>query len=208
MRLRVIALAATASAAALALALLIVAFIAPERQATAERQQGEAPIHSEFTLVDHTGRHVTQADFAGRWQLVFFGFTSCPDICPTALATVSAALEELGDAAASVQPLFITVDPERDRPQVLADYVAAFDPRIVGLTGSPEQVAQAAKAFRIYFAKVEQPEMPGGYTMDHSGFLYLMDPQGRFATHFAHGEQPEKMAERIRAYLDGRKPVS
>jgi cytochrome oxidase Cu insertion factor (SCO1/SenC/PrrC family) len=124
--------------------------------AAQQPSRGKALIESEFSLVDHTGKAVTDEDFAGKWQLVFFGFTYCPDVCPTTLNDVSVVLEELGDDAEQVQPLFISVDPERDTPKVMADYVANFDPRIVGLTGSPEQVEAAAQAFRVYYAKVEQ----------------------------------------------------
>jgi cytochrome oxidase Cu insertion factor (SCO1/SenC/PrrC family) len=165
--------------------------------------RGHARITSEFSLVDDTGQAVTEKDFAGKWQLVFFGFTYCPDVCPTTLATVSAVLEELGDDADQVAPLFVTVDPERDTPAVLADYLANFDERIVGLTGSPEQIKAAAKAFRVYYAKVKQDDLPGGYTMDHSAFLYLMDPEGAYATHFSHQTDVAEMANAIRDFVHG-----
>ena len=168
-----------------------------------QRSQGEALIKSEFSLVAHTGNPVTEADFGGTWQLVFFGFTSCPDVCPTTLIEVSAILEKLGDEADRVQPLFITVDPERDRPEVMAEYVANFDPRILGLTGSLEQIKQAAQAFRAYYAKVEQGGQPNGYTMDHSAFLYLMEPDGAYAAHFSPRDKPATVADAIRGYLTG-----
>ena len=175
----------------------------------AEQASGGRPlIESEFSLVDHTGKPVTDEDFAGKWQLVFFGFTFCPDICPTTLNDVSIVLEELGAEADQVQPLFITVDPERDTPEVMAEYVGNFDPRIVGLTGSPEQIDQAAHAFRAYYAKVEQEGVAGGYTMNHSAFLYLMSPEGDYATHFAADDDPAAVAEEIRAYLEGEKGVA
>jgi len=163
--------------------------------------QGKALIESEFSLVDHTGKPVADEDFKGKWQLAFFGFTSCPDVCPTTLIEVSAVLEELDDGAEQVQPLFITVDPERDTPEVMAEYIANFDPRILGLTGSPEQIKRAAQAFRAYYAKVEQEGQPDGYTMDHSAFLYLMDPEGDYATHFSPSDEPATVADEIRAYL-------
>jgi protein SCO1/2 len=146
---------------------------------------------------------VTDADFAGRWQLVFFGFTYCPDVCPTTLATVSAALAELGEDADQVAPLFVTVDPERDTPAAMAEYLANFDPRIVGLTGSPEQIKAAAKAFRVYYARVDKDDQPDGYTMDHSAFLYLMGPDGDYAAHFSHQDDPGEIAGGIRGFLDG-----
>ena len=209
MRMRVVGSTVAAAAAVLVIGGWALAlFTAPDRAASVEAQQGRALIKSEFALVDQTGRAVTERDFAGRWQLVFFGFTYCPDVCPTTLATVTAVLEELGADADKLAPLFITVDPERDTPKVMADYVAAFDPRIVGLTGSPEQVKQAAKSFRVYYAKAEQPGGSGDYTMDHSAFVCLVDPQGHYAAHFSHNEAPDKIAERVRPYIDGGKPVS
>ena len=108
---------------------------------------------------------------------------------------VSVVLEELGDDADQVQPLFITVDPERDTPEVMAEYVANFDAQIVGLTGSPEQIKQAAQSFRAYYAKVEQEGQPGGYTMDHSAFLYLMNPEGGYATYFSPRDEPAAIAK-------------
>jgi cytochrome oxidase Cu insertion factor (SCO1/SenC/PrrC family) len=170
--------------------------------------RGKALIESDFSLVDHTGKPVTDEDFAGKWQLVFFGFTYCPDVCPTTLNDISVVLEKLGDDADQVQPLFITVDPERDTPEVMAEYVANFDPRIVGLTGSPEQVKQAAQAFRAYYAKAEREDQPDGYTMDHSAFLYLMNPEGEYATHFSASDDPAAIADEIRAYLAGEKTVA
>jgi cytochrome oxidase Cu insertion factor (SCO1/SenC/PrrC family) len=170
--------------------------------------QGKALIESDFSLVDHTGEPVTDENFAGKWQLVFFGFTYCPDICPTTLSDVSMVLEELGDDADQVQPLFITVDPERDTPEVMAAYVANFDPSIVGLTGSPEQIKQAARAFRAYYAKVKQEGTSDSYTMDHSAFLYLMDPKGAYATHFSPNDEPAAIADQIRAYVEGEKTAA
>jgi cytochrome oxidase Cu insertion factor (SCO1/SenC/PrrC family) len=175
--------------------------------AAPQPSQGEALIESEFSLVDHTGNPVADEDFAGKWQLVFFGFTTCPDVCPTTLIEVSAVLEELGDDAEQITPLFISVDPERDTPEVMAEYVANFDPRIVGLTGSPEQIKQAARAFRAYYAKVDQEGASDGYTMDHSAFLYLMDPEGAYATHFSLSAEPVTVADKIRAYLTGERTV-
>ena len=159
---------------------------------------GVASVGGPFTLVDQRGNVVTDQSFRGRWMLVFFGFTHCPDICPTALNDMSMTLQELGAAADKVQPIFITVDPERDTVQAMADYVANFDPRIVALTGTPEQVADAAKAYRVYYKKVPQGD---DYTMDHTGILYVMDPQGRFMTHFTPNTPPADMAARIRKLI-------
>jgi protein SCO1/2 len=156
-------------------------------------------IASDFELVDQTGQTVRDEDLRGKWQLVFFGFTSCPDICPTTLTNITAALEELGPAADKLQPLLITVDPERDTPAVLKNYLAPFDPRILALTGTPEQVGAALRSFRVYASK--HPLDGGNYTMDHSAFIYLMDLQGAYATHFAPQVPVEEMIERIRAQV-------
>lgn len=121
---------------------------APEPPPTA-RQLGQAKIKSTFTLTDHHGRTVTERDFRGRWQLVFFGYTFCPDVCPTTLAVMSQVLDILRDDAKKVAPMFITVDPERDTPEVLAEYIGAFHPDIVGLTGTSEQIKLAARSFRV-----------------------------------------------------------
>lgn len=160
-----------------------------------------ALIKSDFDLVDHTGSSMTDEDFKGRWQLVFFGFTFCPDICPTTLSTVTAVMEGLASDGDEIAPLFITVDPERDTPEVMADYVANFDPRIIGLTGRPEQIAAAAKAFRVYYNKAVNADAPDDYSMDHSAFLYLMGPDGEYVTHFSHQEDVETMVASIQEKL-------
>jgi protein SCO1 len=161
---------------------------------------GSPVITSEFELVDQTGKAVRDEDLDGKWQLVSFGFTSCPDICPTTLANVTAALEQLGPAAEQLQPLLITVDPERDTAPVLKEYLTAFDPRILGLTGTPEQVEKALRSFRVYASK--RPLDGGDYTMDHSAFVYLMDPQGGYAAHFSPQEPVEAMVGKIRSTVE------
>ena len=154
-----------------------------------------------FTLVDQTGRAVTDADYRGQWMLIYFGFTYCPDVCPTSLTTMVDALDMLGDAGGKVVPVLITVDPERDTPPQLASYVAAFSPRLIGLTGTPEQVAAVAKAYRVYYAKA-QPKDGGPYLVDHSSIVYLVDPQGKFRQHFSgHQINAEEMARRLREIL-------
>jgi len=162
---------------------------------------GKAAIGGPFQLVDHNGRTVTEKTYNGQYLLVFFGFTYCPDVCPAALQTVTAVMKKLGRKADRLRPLFISVDPERDRPAVLKQYVSNFDSRIVGLTGSAEQVSAAAKAYRVYFRKVKDAGNAGSYTMDHSAFVYLMSPQGEFVTHFTHATPVEKMAERLSAAI-------
>ena len=152
-----------------------------------------------FHLVDQEGKTVTDADLKGKWSLVYFGYTHCPDACPTALNDISIALDELGPKRAEVRPVFITVDPERDTPQVLKSYVTAFDAPILALTGTPEEIAQAAKGYRVYYAK--HPEADGDYSMDHSSVIYVIDPQGRFTASFTHESTPEDIAERLKKLL-------
>ncbi|MAW86248.1 MAG: electron transporter [Phyllobacteriaceae bacterium] len=159
---------------------------------------GEAAIRSEFSLIDHNGNRVTEADFLGRWQLVFFGFTHCPDVCPTTLAYMANVLDRLGEEVERVAPIFITVDPSRDTPEVMAEYVQAFHPKLVGLTGSEAEVAAAAQSFRVYYEKMEEETAPDGYLMAHSGHIYLMTPEGRFEDVFREGDQSaEEMATDI-----------
>lgn len=158
---------------------------------------GSALVGGPFTLVDQDGQTVTDRDFRGRWMLVYFGYTFCPDVCPTELQVMADALDRLGEQAGKVQPVFVTVDPARDTPEVLKDYTANFGHGMVGLTGSPDQVSEAAKAYRVYFRKAEV-EGSSGYLMDHSSVIYLMDPKGQFATHFPHGSTPEAVVEELR----------
>lgn len=165
--------------------------------ASSEARATQAPgIASDFELVDQTGRTVRDEDFRGRWQLVFFGFTSCPDVCPTTLANMTAALEELGPDADKLQPLLISVDPERDTPPVLRAYLTPFDPRILGLTGTPERVEAAIRRFGVYAAK--RPLEGGNYTMDHSTVVYLMDPKGEYAANFSPQTPTDEMTKEIR----------
>ena len=147
-----------------------------------------------FALTDHLGRAVTEADFAGRWLLVYFGFTWCPDVCPTELGTIAAALDAMGEAGEAVTPLFITIDPQRDTVAQMAGYVERFHPRLVGLTGTPEQIADVARRYRVYYARVNQPDQGGDYTMDHSSFTYLTGPDGRVRALFRAETPPETIA--------------
>lgn len=153
-----------------------------------------------FTLVDHTGRTVTERDFAGRMLLVYFGFTYCPDVCPTELGTIAAAIDAMGPAGERVTPVLVSIDPERDTPAALADYVSRFHPRMIGLTGSAEQVAQAARAYRVYYAKV-RPQDSTDYLMDHSSFIYLVGPDGRVRSLFRPETAPEAIAAAVTAQL-------
>jgi protein SCO1 len=133
-----------------------------------------------FSLIDGDGKPVTDQTWRGKYMLVYFGYTYCPDVCPTTLTSVAAALDKLGPKADQIQPLFITVDPKRDTQAVVKQYAAAFSPRLIGLTGSAEQIATAAKEYRVYYAEHRTGPGPDDYSMDHSSVLYLMGPDGRF----------------------------
>jgi protein SCO1/2 len=164
--------------------------------------QDALPLMPRYLLMDVQGRAVTQEDFRGRFQLVSFGFISCPDVCPTTLLEVRHILEGLGALAPRLQAIFITVDPERDTREVLRDYTAAFDKRILGLTGSPELVRRAADSFRVQYEKVSEPGAAAdNYTMSHTAGLVLLDPHGRFLARFAYAMPAAEISERIRAAL-------
>lgn len=153
-----------------------------------------------FSLVDQTGRAVTERDFAGQWLLLYFGYTYCPDVCPTELGTMAAAVDSLGPLGEKVLPAMVTIDPLRDTPAHLADYVSRFHPRMVGLTGSPEQVAEAARRYRVYYGRVNRPEA-SEYLMDHSSFVYLVGPDGRVRSLFRPEASPDDIAAVVRAQL-------
>ncbi|WP_407670239.1 SCO family protein [Paramagnetospirillum marisnigri] len=154
-----------------------------------------------FALTDQTGKAVSDRDFRNRYMLIFFGYTYCPDVCPTTLSTVAGALDKLGPGfAAKMVPIFITIDPERDTSEVMKTYVEAFNPAIQGLTGSPEQIAKVAKEFKVYAAKVKG-DSPDSYTVDHSAILYLMGPDGRFIAHFTHGISVDDLVAGLRKHI-------
>jgi protein SCO1 len=181
-----------------------------------DRSEGEVPpgteadIGGKFTLIDHSGRQVTNADFADKYKLIFFGFTHCPDVCPTTLARLSKTLALLETLSDKLYPLFITVDPERDTPERLKKYSKSFDPRIIYLTGSDSEIAEVLKAWKATRAKVAARE--GGfigegysastYSMNHSSVLYLMTPGNRLAASYNWEVSSEKMAESIGAWLE------
>jgi len=193
-RLAVVALAAAIIGVALALAILP----GPREQITrALPSTGKALVGGPFTLVDHTGKTVTDKDFRGRYMLVYFGFTNCPDVCPSGLQVIAAALDKVGAKADQVTPIFVTVDPERDTPDQLASYVSSFHPRLVGLTGSPEQIAAALKAYRVYAKKVEDPKSSAGFTYDHTSIIYLMDRNGDYLANFTHATSVDRIADRL-----------
>jgi cytochrome oxidase Cu insertion factor (SCO1/SenC/PrrC family) len=158
---------------------------------------GKALIGGPFTLTDQYGKKVTDADYRGRYMLVFFGFTNCPDICPAGLQLISAALDKLGDKAAKVVPIFISVDPARDTPEKLAAYAKNFDDRLVALTGTPEEVAAVAKAYRVFYEKTPNEATPADYGMNHTSIIYLMGPDGEYAAHFTPMTSVDQMAEQL-----------
>ncbi len=158
-----------------------------------------ASIGRPFTLTASDGRTVTDRTYRGKWQLIYFGYTACPDACPTALNDMGVALDRLGPRAASVQPIFITVDPKRDTPKKLAEYLKSFDPHIVALTGTADQIAAVAKEFHVYYA--DQSGTVNDYLVDHSSFFYLIDPQGRLIDTMAADLSGAGIAARIDHFL-------
>ena len=158
-----------------------------------------AAIGGPFQLTDQNGKSISDRDLKGHPSLVFFGFTHCPDVCPTTLFDISEILNKLGPDADKVNALFITVDPERDTPAKLKDYLSSFNPRLIGLGGDPAALAAVAKAYRVYYKKV--PLKDGDYTMDHTAIVYLMDKQGRFVAPFSLKRRPEDAAADLRRYF-------
>jgi protein SCO1/2 len=153
----------------------------------------------DFTLSDTNGRKVTLATFQGKWALLFFGFTNCPDVCPTALLNIANTLKAMGPAADVLQPVFVTVDPERDTPAVLKEYLANFDPRIIGLTGTARQIADVAKSYQVFYRK--QPTADGSYMMEHSSAFELITPAGVYLRAFRPDDDPEDFAADLRAAM-------
>ena len=167
-----------------------------------DAMQGRQPaIGGPFTLVDQNGRTVTNEMLKGKPTLIYFGYTFCPDVCPTSLLLMETAIEKLGpDAAKKVNLVFITIDPERDTQKLIKDYVGNFGPTFIGLTGTPEQVAAAGRAYRVYYQKV--PGKDGApYLMDHSSIVYVLDRNGRFVTHFTHEAKAEAIAAAVQRLL-------
>ncbi len=155
-----------------------------------------------FTLTDQAGRAVSASDFRGQFMLIYFGYTHCPDVCPTGLSVMTQAMRALGDAGREVQPLFITFDPKRDTVSVLADYMPHFHPRFLGLTGSSEQVVAAANAFGVEVSATYAADTPGiDYSMNHSAFTYLVGPDGQLRSMYREGIDGESMAVAIRKHL-------
>ncbi len=168
---------------------------------------GKALIGGAFELVDHTGKTVTDQTYRGRFMLVYFGFTYCPDVCPTELQHIAVALDKIGKRRRQhIVPLFVTIDPERDTQELMATYVDNFHPDLVGLTGTLAQIKKMASVYRVYFKKVKEKDQPDGYTMDHSALVFLMDDKGEYVRHFSYGTDGAKMAKGLIKALDKRFP--
>jgi protein SCO1/2 len=155
------------------------------------------PAQGGFALIDHHGRRVTDADYRGRFQLVYFGFTHCKVVCPRALTRLSAILEGLPELATPIQPLYITVDPERDTPAVMKAFLEKRFPLFLGLTGSEEEIAEAQRVFRVFSKRSADPDDPEGYVMPHTAFTYLIGPDGRFIAHFPDTLDDATFAKRL-----------
>jgi protein SCO1/2 len=194
----VILFAAACAVIALALGVITMVVVGGRQQAApmADSATGQPLVGGPFTLTNQDGRVVDETILEGKWSLVFFGFTYCPDYCPTTLGVLNAVQERLGDKAENLQIVFISIDPERDTPQMLKDYLSSdgFPKGVVGLTGTPEQVAQVAKEYRAFYQKVGEGE---GYTMNHGLTVYLMGPDGKFRSAVAHDLGPSRTATLI-----------
>jgi protein SCO1/2 len=196
--------------AALALACMLLGALAPTQAEDAANPsaaalidallEGREPVGGPFDLIDQGGRRRTDADFRGKLVLIYFGYTHCPDVCPTELQAMSLALDMLGAAGEAVQPLFITVDPERDTPSHLADYVTSFHPRLLALTGQDTAIRKVALAYKVYFARADAAPRDD-YAMDHTGFIYVVGRDGRYRGFLPPGTSPEGIAEAVRQRL-------
>ena len=164
---------------------------------------GQIAIGGPFALTDHKGQSVTDANYLGKLMLVYFGYGFCPDICPTELQNIAVALAEMGSKAMEVQPIFITVDPERDTVPFLAEYVENFHSRLVGLTGPRPEIEKVATAYRVYHTRSKTSSDDEDYLVDHTGYVYLIGRDGAFLTMFRGGSDPKKMAQTIASYIDG-----
>jgi cytochrome oxidase Cu insertion factor (SCO1/SenC/PrrC family) len=161
--------------------------------------EGQAQIGGPYHLEDQNRRQVSNGDFRGRYQLIYFGYSYCPDVCPTTLEAMAQALSELGARGSLIVPIFITVDPVRDTPAALKSYLAAFSPRFVGLTGNQSQISIVEKEFHVYAQK--RSLSSGGYAMDHSSEIYLLDHDGRLAAYYSGSISSQKLADDLRAKI-------
>lgn len=199
---RMSCLSRLARAAAMALAAATLAACTPPEPIFRSTDITGAEYGKTLQLTDHHGQARTLADFKGKVVTIFFGYTQCPDVCPTALAGMSEVMRQLGPDGDKVQVIFITVDPERDTPALLAEYVPVFDKRFLGLYGTPDKIAAVAKDFRVFYRK--SGDLTGHYTIDHSAGTYVFDPQGRLRLYVKHAEEPAVIAADIKALLAGK----
>jgi cytochrome oxidase Cu insertion factor (SCO1/SenC/PrrC family) len=162
---------------------------------------GVALVGGPFTMTNHLGQRVTEKDFLGRYMLLFFGYTFCPDVCPTEMQVMTAALEQLGSKADAITPVLVTVDPARDTVEVMKSYVSNFHPRLVGLTGTEAELKNFTQAYKAYYKKVENAKRPQDYLMDHAALIYLMGPDGNFIRHFSYTTDADKLAAELEATL-------
>ena len=160
---------------------------------------GQADVGGPFQLTDQHGRRVSDADFRGRYMLIYFGYSFCPDVCPTTLSVMAQGLDKLGDKSRRVVPVFITIDPDRDTPKVLDDYMKAFGPNFVGLTGNAAEIKDVEKKYRVY--AVKRPLEGGNYGMDHSSVLYLMGPDGKLVSFYDEAVSPDDLAKDLKQRL-------
>lgn len=164
--------------------------------------ENDVAIGGDFEMTNHLGERVTNESYAGSYRLVFFGFTHCPDVCPTNLTHISTAMQMLGDDASKVVPIFVTVDPERDNAAVMKEYIAPFHPKMVGLTGTNGDVEAIKKAYKVYGRKMKMEWMADDeYLMDHSAFTYVMDKEGKYITHFTHNTDGETISKKLKEIL-------
>lgn len=193
------------TALALVSAIVYTRFDHAERSPTAVSAPGlpQVQIGGPFSLIDHNGQTVTEKTYAGKFMLLFFGYTYCPDVCPTDLAIISDAMDQLpANVKDQIQPIFISVDTDRDSPAILKEFVPLFHPKLVGLTGSKENIAKTARLYRAYYAKAGDPNAKEDYLVDHSATTYLMAPDGSFLTTFSHAMAPEEMAAGIKKFAE------
>lgn len=172
----------------------------PERMETVRMNNtdnaNESAVSGVFALTDQQGKIVTNTDFPGKWQLVFFGFTHCPEVCPATLAQITRLMNGLGPLAEDIQPLFISLDPQRDTPERLSEYLQNFHPKIIGLTGSDEELKKVAENFKIYYSRMENPNDPEHYMINHSTVMYLFSPQGKAESFYGYEESyPDVIAD-------------
>ena len=186
----------TAMAAACGFAVAVIAIVFAVTSGRSVREHGEARIGGPFTLVDDTGAAVTERTLAGKPSAIYFGYTYCPEVCPTTLNDLARWMKALGPDADKLNYVFVTVDPARDTPQVMHDYVSAFDPRIRGFTGTPGEIAKVAREYGVYYQRI--PTSDGGYVMDHSAALYLMGPDARFVSLIHYQEDDATAVDKLR----------